>query len=81
MWRYGEVSGNSSFKGLAWGMLPALGSAMCACTWHLFYNSQEMGWLVVLQAALTVIGNGTCWWAAYRIYKSSCDREEEGGVM
>lgn len=37
----------------------------------------------MLQAALTVIGNGTCWWAAYRIYKSTCggEGEEEGGVV
>lgn len=27
---------------MAWGMLPCLGSAMCACTWHLFYNSEDL---------------------------------------
>ena len=33
---------------MAWGMLPCLGSAMCACTWHFFYNSPDLqvggGW-------------------------------------
>ena len=27
---------------MAWGMLPSLGSAMCACTWHLFYNAPKL---------------------------------------
>ncbi|KAL4857879.1 Ycf49-like protein [Chlorella vulgaris] len=71
MWRYGEVSGNPRWKGMAWGMLPCLGSAMCACTWHLFYNSEYLQFLVALQAGLTVVGNFTCWWAAYRIYQGA----------
>jgi len=33
--------------------------------------------LVALQAALTVVGNCTCWWAAYRIYQWA---EQEGGT-
>ncbi|KAI7843916.1 hypothetical protein COHA_002458 [Chlorella ohadii] len=77
IWRYGEVSGNPRWKGLSWGMLPCLGSAMCACTWHFFYNSPELQFLVALQAALTVVGNCTCWWAAYRIYQWA---EQEGGT-
>jgi hypothetical protein len=70
-WRYAEVTGNQTWKGLSWGMLPALGSAMSACTWHFFYNAPELDWLVALQAGLTVVGNATCWLAAYRIYKSA----------
>ncbi|PRW56088.1 ycf49 isoform X1 [Chlorella sorokiniana] len=77
IWRYGEVSGNPRWKGLSWGMLPCLGSAMCACTWHFFYNSPELQFLVALQAFLTVVGNCTCWWAAYRIYQWS---EQESGT-
>jgi len=42
---------------LALAMLPALMSAMCACTWHLFDNPEALRGLVVLQAALTTIGN------------------------
>lgn len=38
-WKYAEVTGNQRWKGLTWGMMPALGSAMAACTWHFFYNS------------------------------------------
>ncbi|GLC46704.1 hypothetical protein PLESTB_001354400 [Pleodorina starrii] len=71
MWRYAEASGNPRWKGMAWGMLPSLGSAMAACTWHFFYNSPDLEFLVVVQSALTVIGNCTCWWAAYRIYEAA----------
>lgn len=42
---------------LSLAMLPALISAMCACTWHLFDNPDALRGLVVLQAALTTIGN------------------------
>jgi len=70
-WRYGEVSGNARWKGMTWGMLPCLGSAMCACTWHFFYNAPELEFLVTLQAGLTVLGNLTLWAAAYRIYEGA----------
>jgi hypothetical protein len=36
---------------------PALVSAMCACTWHLYDNSPDLYGLVVLQAGLTAVGN------------------------
>ena len=71
MWRYAEVTGNERWKGMTWGMLPCLGSAMCACTWHFFDNAPELEFLVTLQAALTVLGNTTCWIAAYRIYEGA----------
>jgi hypothetical protein len=48
-WKYAEVSGNQTFKGMTWGMLPSLGSAMCACTWHFFYNAPSLEFLVALQ--------------------------------
>jgi hypothetical protein len=51
MWRYAEVSGNPRWKGMTWGMLPALGSAMSACTWHFFYNSPDLEFLVPLQVS------------------------------
>ncbi|KAI8112820.1 hypothetical protein M9434_004140 [Picochlorum sp. BPE23] len=75
MWKYGEVSGNERWKGMTWGMLPCLGSAMCACTWHFFYNAPELEFLVALQAFLTIVGNTTCWIAAYRIYQSSVQQQ------
>ncbi|CAN6579300.1 hypothetical protein C1H46_013551 [Malus baccata] len=71
VWQYGEKSGFESWKGLSWGMVPLLGGALCACTWHFFYNSESLEVLVALQAALTVIGNATMCFAAYRIYRSS----------
>ena len=42
---------------LALVMLPALVSAMAACTWHLFDNSEALKGLVLLQASLTLLGN------------------------
>ena len=42
---------------LALAMLPALVSAMAACTWHLFDNSEALKGLVLLQASLTLLGN------------------------
>ncbi|XP_021754017.1 uncharacterized protein LOC110719395 isoform X1 [Chenopodium quinoa] len=70
VWQYGDKPGNESWKGLSWGMVPLLGGAMCACTWHFFYNAESLEVLVALQAALTVCGNATMCIAAYRIYKS-----------
>ncbi|PON92876.1 YCF49-like protein [Trema orientale] len=76
VWQYGEISGNESWKGLSWGMVPLLGGAFCACTWHFFYNSESLEVLVALQAALTVLGNATMCFAAFRIYKSSEERSK-----
>jgi hypothetical protein len=33
--------------------------------------SSELDFLVALQAFLTVVGNCTCWWAAWRIYTAA----------
>ncbi|KAG6556026.1 hypothetical protein Mapa_001966 [Marchantia paleacea] len=77
VWKYGDMPGKSSWKGLTWGMVPLLGGAMCACTWHFFYNDPSLEVLVVLQAFLTVVGNCTMWAAAYRIWKAS---QEKGSV-
>nr|AFK35560.1 unknown [Lotus japonicus] len=71
VWQYGEKSGYEAWKGLSWGMVPLLGGAFCACTWHFFYNDESLEVLVALQAALTLVGNATMCIAAYRIYKSS----------
>ncbi|KAL3688068.1 hypothetical protein R1sor_014377 [Riccia sorocarpa] len=74
VWKYGDTPGKSAWKGLTWGMVPLLGGAMCACTWHFFYNSPSLEVLVVLQASLTVVGNFTMWIAAYRIWKASQEK-------
>ncbi|KAK4740834.1 hypothetical protein SAY87_024422 [Trapa incisa] len=77
VWQYGEVSGYESWKGLAWGMVPLLGGAFCACTWHFFYNSESLEVLVALQAALTVIGNFTMCIAAFRIYRAMAESSKD----
>ena len=35
---YGNITYNRVWYGLSFAMLPALVSAMCACTWHYFDN-------------------------------------------
>lgn len=77
VWRYADVSGNERWKGLTWGMMPLFGGALCACTHHIFYNDPQLDILVALQAFLTCVGNGTCWWAAARIYKGAKDSTRE----
>ncbi|XP_071701141.1 uncharacterized protein [Rutidosis leptorrhynchoides] len=74
VWQYGDKSGYQSWKGLSWGMVPLLGGAFCACTWHFFYNAESLEVLVAIQGALTVIGNTTMCIAAYRIYQASQER-------
>ena len=57
----------ASTQRIAWAMLPALVSAMAACTWHLYDNAEELRWLVTLQASFTLIGNAMLAWAAWSI--------------
>ncbi|KAJ4731300.1 Ycf49-like protein [Rhynchospora pubera] len=74
VWEYGEKSGHTAWKGLSWGMVPLLGGALCACTWHFFYNAESLEvkfLLVAIQGALTTIGNITMLIAAFRIFKAS----------
>jgi hypothetical protein len=70
IWRYGEVTQNKAWWGLSVAMLPALVSAMCACTWHYFDNPPSFEWMVTLQAAMTVLGNITLCIAAWYIWRS-----------
>lgn len=55
--RYGQRRGEGGWRWLSLAMVPALASAMAACTWHLFDNSTELKGLVVLQAGMTTLGN------------------------
>lgn len=71
IWTYGELTGNRAWWGLAFAMLPALVSAMCAVTWHFFDNPESLSWLVTLQAAMTVVGNCTLCIAAGWIWRSA----------
>ena len=71
IWTYAEVSQNRAWRSLSLGMLPALVSAMCACTWHFFDNLAALEWLVTLQAAMTVLGNFTLCAAGWWIWRAS----------
>jgi hypothetical protein len=71
IWRYADISQNSAWRWFSLAMLPALVSAMCACTWHFFDNSAELEWLVLLQAAMTVVGNTTLCAAAWWIWRTT----------
>jgi hypothetical protein len=67
--RYGRLRREGGWRWLALAMLPALVSAMAACTWHLFDNSPSLQGLVVLQAALTAAGNGALAIAAWHLLR------------
>ena len=56
--RLSKLEGNSGLHALALALLPALISAMAACTWHFYDNSDQLRGLVILQAAMTLLGNG-----------------------
>ena len=62
---------NSSLNWLAIAMIPNLASAMAAITWHIYDNSIELKGLVVLQAALTCIGNTAMAIAALNLFRIS----------
>ena len=70
IWRYADVSGDPSWRALSAAMLPALVSAMCACTWHFFDNADALTWLVTLQATMTLVGNVALCAAAWWIWRS-----------
>lgn len=68
IWEHAATTGNPRWKGMTWGMLPSHTSGICACTYHFFYNNPDINWIVALQAFLTVFGNTTMAYAAYRIF-------------
>ena len=71
IWRYGELTNNSAWRFFALAMLPALVSAMCACTWHFFDNPTSLEWLVTLQATMTVVGNVTLMLAGWNLWRKA----------
>lgn len=71
IWTYADSIRNPAWRTLSLGMLPALISAMCACTWHVFDNASSLEWLVTLQAAMTLVGNITLCLAGWLIWRSS----------
>jgi len=77
IWIYGEITQRRYWWALSLGMLPALISAMCACTWHFFDNPASLDWLVTLQASMTVLGNITLMAAGWWIWRESRDRKQQ----
>lgn len=68
-WKWSDISNNMRWRGLTWGLLPLHTSGITAITYHLLYNSLPV--LVPLQAALTLFGNSTAMYAAYRLAVSN----------
>jgi hypothetical protein len=66
---WGSIRREDGWRWLALAMLPALVSAMAACTWHLFDNSTALKGLVVLQAGLTALGNVALAAAAWNLLR------------
>ena len=65
--QYGKETKNFGIFLLALAMLPNLASAMAAITWHVFDNADNLKLLVVIQAALTMLGNTTLAIAAWNL--------------
>ena len=55
--RYGEYTGNPKWRLLAFAMLPLHASGVAGCTYHFFFNSPDVSFLVALQAGLALIGH------------------------
>lgn len=71
IWSYGEAVSNRAWYAFSLAMLPALISAMCACTWHFFDNAKSLEWLVTLQASMTLVGNFTLLAAGWLLWRST----------
>lgn len=69
VWEHAIVSNNPKWKWLSWLMLPSNVSGLCACTYHFYYNSPDLSFLVVLQSLFTVIGNSTLALGAYLVHE------------
>ena len=81
IWEYGELMSSWGWKLFALAMLPALVSAMCACTWHFFDNPSSLEWLVTLQAAMTVLNNCTLCAAAWWLWRANQREDQQTAVV
>ncbi len=73
----GRQRAEGGWRWLALAMVPALASAMAACTWHLFDNTAALNGLVVFQAGLTALGNGAMALAAWNLLRQQ-ERRRHG---
>jgi len=71
IWRFAEITQNKTWKGLTWAMLPLHAGSIMACTFHLFYNAEQLQFLILMQGILTLLGNSTIAYATYRIARSN----------
>lgn len=69
--QHGSRHSRMSMIWLSAAMIPALISAMAACTWHLYDNSESLRWLVTVQAGSTLLGNITLAIAAWNLQRKS----------
>jgi hypothetical protein len=74
---FGSTRREGGWRWLAMAMVPALVSAMAACTWHLFDNSSALKGLVVFQAALTTLGNTTMAIAGWNLLRQQRRRQPQ----
>jgi hypothetical protein len=80
IWEHSITANNPRWKGMTWAMSISNMSGLCACTYHFFYNTPNLYWIVALQAALTTIGNTAMAIAAYRIYDFEKQRTLASGT-
>ena len=57
------------FFWLSFAMIPNLIGAMCAITWHIYDNQENLYGLVSLQGIFTLLGNSTLALAVIIIFK------------
>jgi len=57
------------FFWLSLAMVPNLIGAMCAITWHIYDNQENLYGLVSLQGIFTLIGNSTLAFASIKIFR------------
>jgi hypothetical protein len=57
------------FFWLSLAMIPNLIGAMCAITWHIYDNQENLYGLVSLQGIFTLIGNSTLALSAIKIFR------------
>ena len=72
-----SITKNKALGYFALAMLPNLASAMAAITWHVFDNSLELKGLVVLQAALTTLGNICLAVAAWNLVRAESSQTNQ----
>ena len=67
-----KISAYKEYKLFFWlslAMVPNLIGAMCAITWHIYDNQENLYGLVSLQRIFTFIGNSTLALAAIKIFR------------